>query len=635
MNEPVADEKEGVKQHPNEELHGSICSDLQVRSTWEEKQVQFYRMRHQGIRRKQKPWNNAADLHFPLIDTNIEKLKPLFFQQIVGMDVVATFVPMRQQLAAATTTAEQWFDYKIREKTNLQTAGLSWIDYSLMSGRGVMKVTWNAKKKQVEYTAIDPLFIIVPSTTRELQDADRVTHVMPMSVAAYKRNGDYKNDKATIDRLTQTSEDADSSSGFTSKAEATRLREGITHDSKGENIIVWEVYERQQDGEWLVRTFSPAAPEIDLRDPMKLPYDHGMVPFVDFAYEIKDTGWYSPRGIAEILAPFEAALCHSWNQKHDSMQLFNKPMFRAERDMPNTMNLRPGPGSILPNGIVPVTMPQPPMSFDEDMVATRSIAEQRVSNPDYGMGQVLDTKNRRTATEIQAIGGQSQQAGDLRARMFRMSLAQLYKMSWKLLLQYDKEDLVYRFQEDALSVDPLALHEQYHIEPKGGVNEVNKQFLLQKAIQRKQLFAGSAWINQPELDKTIIELDDPSLVKRIFQDPNLKSQDEQVDESKNIPALLVGENIPVRQSDNGSLRVGILMNFIQKTLQTGNQMSPQAAQAFVTRIDALLAVEGQKDNNGAKQLGRQVAEYLQSVGMIPAQQADPASMGAAPSPQLV
>lgn len=635
MNEPVANEKEGGKQHPNEELHGSICSDLQVRSTWEEKQVAFYRMRHNGIRRKQKPWNNAADLHFPLIDTNIEKLKPLFFQQIVGMDVVATFVPMRQQLAAATTTAEQWFDYKIREKTNLQTAGLSWIDYSLMSGRGVMKVTWNAKKKQVEYTAVDPLYIIVPATTRELQDADRIVHVMPMSVAAYKRAGDYKSDKATLARLTQTSEDSDSSSGFTSKAEATRLREGITHDSKGENIIVWEVYERQDDGKWMVRTFSPAAPEIDLRDPMELPYDHGMAPLVDFAYEIKDTGWYSPRGIAEILAPFEAALCHSWNQKHDSMQLFNKPMFRAERDMPNTMNLRPGPGSILPNGIVPVMMPQPPMSFDEDMVATRSIAEQRVSNPDYGMGQVLDTKNRRTATEIQAIGGQSQQAGDLRARMFRMALAQVYKMSWKLLLQYDKEDLIYRFQEDALSVDPLALHEQYHIEPKGGVNEVNKQFLLQKAIQRKQLFMNSAWINQPELDKTIIELDDPSLVKRIFIDPNLKSQDEQVDESKNIPALLVGENIPVRQSDNGSLRVGILMNFIQKTLATGNQMSPQAAQAFVTRIDGLLAVEGQKDNNGAKQLGKQVADYLQSVGMIPAQQADPASRSAATSPELV
>lgn len=638
MNEPAADEKEGI-QHPNEELHGSICSDLSVRSTWEEKQVNYYRMRHQGIRRKQKPWANAADLHFPLIDTNIEKLKPLFFQQIVGMDVVATFVPMRQQLAPATTTAEQWFDYKVREKTNLQTAGLSWIDYALMSGRGVLKITWDTTKKQVGYTAIDPLYLIVPSNTKELQDADRVTHVMPMSVAAYKRQpGEWKTDKATIARLTKTNEDDDSSSGLTSKAETTRLREGITHDSKGESIIVWEVYDRKDDGKWIMRTFSPAAPEIDLRDPMELPYEHGMVPFVDFAYEIKDAGWYSPRGIAEILAPFEAALCHSWNQKHDSMQLFNKPMFRAERDMPNTMNLRPGPGSILPNGIVPVTMPQPPMSFDEDMVATRSIAEQRVSNPDYGMGQVLDTKNRRTATEIQAIGGQSQQAGDLRARMFRMALAQAYKMTWSLLIQYDKEDLLYRFQSDSISVDPAALHGDYHIEPKGGVNEVNKQFLLQKAIQRKMLFANSAWINQPELDKTIIELDDPSLVKRIFQDPNLKAQDEQVDESKNIPALLVGENIPVRQSDNGSLRIGILMNFIQKTLQSGNQMSPQAAHAFVTRIDALLAVEGQKDNNGAKQLGKQVADYLRSVGMIPAEQPQapaPASRSAATSPEVL
>jgi hypothetical protein len=49
-----------------------------------------------------KPWPKAADLHWPLIDTAIEKLKPLFLQQALGMDVVASFVPMRQQLNAYT-----------------------------------------------------------------------------------------------------------------------------------------------------------------------------------------------------------------------------------------------------------------------------------------------------------------------------------------------------------------------------------------------------------------------------------------------------------------------------------------------------------------------------------------------------
>lgn len=597
-------------------LHADILNDIKRRSVWETKQVDFYRMRHNGIRRKQKPWNYAADLHFPLIDTNIEKLKPLFFQQIVGMDVVASFVPMISQIAAATTTAEQWFDYKVRERTNLTEAGLAWIDYALMSGRGVMKVTWNAVKKQVEYAAIDPIYLIVPGHTKELQDADRIVHVMPMSEAAFRRSGLYRADKETLDKM-KGLEDDKSIPAATYESSAKVTREGITKDSKGQHVIVWEVYERQDDHSWLVSTFCPSCPEIDLRDPMRLPYDHGMAPFVDFPYEIKDSGWYSPRGVAEILAPFEAALCHTWNQKHDSMQLFNKPVFRAERDMPNSMNLRMGPGQILPNGLVPVTMPQPPISFDQEMTATRSIAEQRVANPDYGMGQVIDTTNRRTATEIQAIGAQSQQAGDLRARLFRMALAKLYKMTWELLLQYDKDDLVFRFQDSAITADINALHLQYHIEPKGGINEVNKQLLLQKAVQRKQIFANSPWINQAELDKTILELDDPSLIKRVFQDPNEKGQDEVADETKNIPALLLGATLPVKPGQNYPARIGVIMQFIQGHMGKGGGIPPQGAQALVARVNALLQADAQVDNNGAKQLAKQVQTYFQTVGLVP------------------
>jgi hypothetical protein len=64
-------------------------------------------MRNDGLRRRQKPWANASDFHFPLIDTTINKLKPAFFQQAMGLDVLATFVPMRTQLGAFTTAAEQ------------------------------------------------------------------------------------------------------------------------------------------------------------------------------------------------------------------------------------------------------------------------------------------------------------------------------------------------------------------------------------------------------------------------------------------------------------------------------------------------------------------------------------------------
>ena len=598
------------------ELHGSILDDLAKRTAWEQRQTMWYEMRHTGLRRKNKPWPNASDLHWPLIDTNIEKLKPTLFQQIVGMDVVSSFIPMRQQLASFTTTAEQWFDFKIKEKTNLATEALSWIDNCLVSGRAVMKCYWDVERKQVRFDAVNPMFIIVPGYTTDLQSADRIVHVMPMSEAAYISSGRYESGKETLKKIKSSAGDTDA--GSDEQRQTRQTREGLTHDPEGEKIIVWEVYERH-GLKWTVTTYSPVDPEIDLREPMELPYDHNKAPFVDYCYEVKDKGWYSPRGVCEILAPFEMSLCNTWNHKHDAMALFNKPMFRAERDIPNSTNIRALPGQILPFGVAPIQMPQPPISFDQEMISVRQVAEQRIGNPDYGMGQVINTSNRRTATEIESINSQTAQTGDLRARLFRIALAELYKQAWGLYLQYDKKDLQFRYLQDSQEIDPEALHDEYFLEPKGGVDQVSKQFLLQKAVQRKQIFAQSPWIDQAELDKSILELDDPSLIKRVFRDPNEKMQDQAEDEMRGIPAMLVGSPLRVQQGQDYMTRINVIMQYMQKEAGTGRQLPPEGVQRLMERLEGLLKGYETVDTNGARKLRKEIGNFFSQGAQAQAQ----------------
>jgi len=355
-------------------LQGQIVEAVSQRSPWELRQTRWYELRHNGLRRVNKPWPKAADLHWPLIDTAIEKLKPLFLQQALGMDVVASFVPMRQQLNAYTKVAEDWFNYKIREKTNFIDEVLSWVDYTLMSGRGVMKCFWNPGDKRVGFEAIDPMYFVVPAYTVDL-------HVMPMSVPAYKRVAaqlGWKSDAKTIEKIRGNPQEDDNIPGAATEDDAKQLREGITYTTTTDGVSVWEVY-----------TYSPAALDLDLRDPMELPYEHNQLPFVDFPYEIKDKGWFSPRGVCEILAAFELSMTAMWNHKHDAMTLYNRPLFRAERELPNSINLRFQPGQILPYGVAPVQMPQPPVSFDQELNQTRAIAENRIGSPDYAMGSVM------------------------------------------------------------------------------------------------------------------------------------------------------------------------------------------------------------------------------------------------------
>lgn len=607
-------------------LHASILSNLEDRHVWEQRQVQLYDMRHRGLRRKYKPFPTASDLHWPLIDTNIEKLKPLYFQQIIGADTVSSFISRRTQDPSYATIAERWFDYQLKECSNFQDVALSWIDFGLMAGRSVLKPSWDFKKKQLKFEAIPTLYSLAPNYAKTFDDMDWWIHVMPMSVDAYERDGRYNTSQEVIDQI-KGGGGGDSKSLQEVEERNRKLREGITYSSKDDQVIVWEVYRRVQD-KIVVLTYSPAAPELDLRPQKYLPFDHGQLPGIDFAYETTDGGWYSPRGVADILAPFEVSLCNTWNHKHDAMAFFNRPMFKAEREMPNTGNLRLNPGGVLPYGLAPVPMQQSSVDFDEEMTMTRSVAEQRVANPDYGMGQVINTRDRRTAAEINAVQAQGQQSGDLRARCFRISLSKVYRMAYSLLIQYNRDALAYRFNEETGAAPKDALHKDYDIEPKGGLNETNRQMKMVAATNRLQLLRGSAFWNQAELEKNVVELDEPSLIKRAFQDPNAKKQSEAADEMTIVPSLVLGLPVPIQPGQDYMTRIGILMGFLQNALQTHMPLPPTASQAITNRIQAMLGALEQQNVNGARQLRKSVEDFLHHSGFAP----QPGAPGMPPPP---
>ena len=71
---------------------------LMGRSTWEQKQRVFYEMRHEGIRRINKPFPTASDAHFPLIDMTIEKWKPFWLAQALAGDRLAAFVSLNRHV---------------------------------------------------------------------------------------------------------------------------------------------------------------------------------------------------------------------------------------------------------------------------------------------------------------------------------------------------------------------------------------------------------------------------------------------------------------------------------------------------------------------------------------------------------
>lgn len=603
------------------DLFNALLDDLRARTGWEERQRIWYEMRHNGLRRKKKlPWQ--ADLHYPLADSIIGKLKPFYYQQVFSNEVIATFIPKAPQPEGIIQGISRWFDYQLRQNSNFETEILTTIDAMLMSGMNLMKISWDEDSKSIRFDSVDPVYAIVPHYTRDIKSCDRLCHVIPMSLNQYKSNKLYNQDEDLIRRIKgRTGEGVK----FSTLEDIKLRREGITIGTEDDQIIVWEAYERQDDGKILVHTFSPLAPNEDIRPTFELPYRHGQLPFVPFVMEIKDKGVYSSRGICETVAPFEAYMCKLMNEKADAMTLYNRPLFRCEQDIPNTNNLKFGPATILPVGVAPVAMPQPPISFDQEMINQRMISEYLTSMPDFGLAQQGNTKNARTATEISQIGSLMGQSTDLRARIFRISLGHVFRQAYSILTQFGRKSLNYHFTDTFGEVPAEALDVTYAIHPSGSADGINKAVQYQKAFARLQLLANNPFINQAALIRSVLEIDDPSLIQKLITDPNLKEMDQAEDQAIENVVLESGFPAVVRPSDDHKAHLKILLDRIEFLSSNGGG-SPVAMQRYREHLEQHLQGLGMVDKNAERQIRKLLADK--------ARQMEQSQMQAQPQPEM-
>ena len=94
------------------------------------------------------------------------------------------------------------------------------------------------------------------------------------------------------------------------------------------------------------------------------------------------------------------------------------------------------------------------------MQTTRALAEYRINVPDLGATSHLQgrptARGDVTATQINAIVGQSGLTDDMRARVFRLDLADLFRMCWSLYKQFDSQSLTYVLYDEVGTLPPDA-----------------------------------------------------------------------------------------------------------------------------------------------------------------------------------
>jgi hypothetical protein len=612
---------------------------LQVRGTWEQRQKLWYEMLHDGVPRRAKPFAGAANLHLPIADNAVQKWLPYYCNSVFSRKQLASFTPLGGQLAAATTAASECLDWKLRKESNFPVVWARAVYLFCATGRALIKCRWDSEarggKGRLDFEAIDPLYFIGDATADTPQEMDVSAHVKQYSVAAYKRSKFFKQDAGLIERIRGGENQAASW-----KEQEKEAREGLTSSSNKDMIVLWETYERVDEG-FLIRTFSPSCPEEPVRDPFLSPLSwqgEPLHPCVAFAVEIAESGWYAPRGIPEKVAAFEAYGTKMWNEKADWLAFSNKPLF--ERDpqavLQNTANIGLKPGDVLPPGVKPVAIPAPPFGMDQEMNMARELAEETAQVPDFGTTQDGDQKSSRTATEMQYIGSFSAQGIQHKAWVSGIYEAEVYKRAWALLLANSSEEIAFFTSSTRQVLPQQSLTDNYLIEPDALPDSWNKQERIQREFARFSLLRNDPRINQDALYSRFLSAEDPRLAKELYLPANLKAASEAEDEAIEIGILLEGFPAAVMPGEDHQKRLQMLFGKLEQLSMMPPPQTPEemtrmmiGRQRMQEHIAAHVKALQQENPALAKQFMAAIGALEGGAPAGPAQ-AEPMSMGAAP-----
>ncbi|HUA64582.1 MAG TPA: hypothetical protein VME24_01965 [Alphaproteobacteria bacterium] len=598
------------------------------RLPWEQKQRILSAMRNEGLRRRQKPFPTAADLHYPVIDIAIRKQKPFWLGQITSGNRLASFISTKPQADTLAEAAADWFNFRVFQKSNFLRKMRSVVDIMLLRGRGVLKATTDPfNDNALVFEAIDPMFLLVPDMADDLKDADEFVHIQQWTLGRYQRNRRFDQSPDTL-RQIRGVEQMDTLLQY---VRDKQLREGITHSTNGYIIILWEHWVKSDNG-WTIYTYSPQNPELEIRKPFGCPYKFGRpggtarpacvspkvsLPFFSFQAEVKDEGWYSPRGLGELLSPVETYLSKLWNEKADAITFTNRPVLTADGDVPNVSSLRWQPGEIVPMNLKGVPMPPPPISYDEELAFAASVGEQQAMMPDFGISDLTNNSQGkpRTATENQRISALQSAGTNDNAMIFRDALTDCYRHIWGLLCQFKGTDFAYYAAGNIGTLPEAALHDEYMIFPDGAPDGWNRQKRLQMAIARLQAFQGNQNVSMEELTKEALYADDPRLALKAFIPTNQKANSEAEAEAIDILVLKEGYPAAVLPGEDHATRILIDLGWLQKQGQIAAPVDPIARQRVQQHLMIHWQYLKQTDPEAAKELAQKIAQMERAGGM--------------------
>lgn len=449
------------------------------------------------------PWENASNLHIPMIGWIVDALHVRMVQSHFGVEPYVRVKPQEIEDTDNSSIIERGL-WHVHQKQNKLYSGYLAILDSLIAGYGVVKTPWKQDYQLIkkgkdrkfalrsEYPGCEYIpaesFYMYPFNSSSVDDAQIVGHrfyrryddlMRGVAIGIYNEKWVRKlENKAVPETQTETREAV--------------LTAGAAHglDWKDMKYELYELlvrYDLDEDG---------------LEEDYLVVYDKttdNIIRWIEYPYEYGEKYYHTytpfPNGqiygysVVDMLEPMEHELSTLHNQRIDNNSIVNMPIFTVMNGSPAAKDDQKWyPGKKIPvndhDEVKQLTMIPPSNGFAQDEERIMQYAKLRSGTSDLTFGQTV--KGDKTAYEIEAALAE----GSIKIRLVvQLGTKWLSRMAWHeiaMMRQFMSSEDFLRITGAAYNpledMDIEDLWKSFDFEPVGNTTTSNRELERQKFV---------------------------------------------------------------------------------------------------------------------------------------------------------
>lgn len=351
-------------------------------------------------------------------------------------------------------------------------------------------------------------------------------------------------------------------------------------------------------------------------------------PFGQVMFEIVSERSHSQRGIPMMLDSIQTELTNNHNAKQNHMTIATSLNIKAKKNSNISTNWIPGQPLWVQrmDDVDVLQIGSKDVSFDNEEKSLLSWGESYMGLVDNPMTTGGPSQDARTEKEIEKISDIQDDVAYGDVVIFQLGMQKIYQSMYNRWLQYGPESFSIQMADGTLStIEKEEIRRRFVLRPTGNLGNSSTTKRRNDALVRLKMYNGDQFINQYELRKQALMLDDERVAETLLLTPTDVQQSHTERQIMEIAMMNMGYTSVPKMSDDDDAHVKVIDDFIQDPVKSRN-LNPDRLESILNHRQAHLLAKDRKQRASTRggRLQQEVGNVAQGITGREARNAVPA-----------